>query len=148
MGRYYEHFRVGDRFETHGRTIGDADIHAFAALTGDWNPVHVDDTVAAPLHGGRIAHGTLMPGLAWGMLRSHDLIEGTVVALRSLDWAFLAPVRIGDTLRVTAEVAALSPHPREPRGRVTFALDVLNQRGETVNRGTCTLVIQRAERED
>ena len=117
----------------------------FAALTGDWNPVHVDETVAATLHGGRIAHGTLMPGLAWGMLRSHDLIEGTVVALKSLQWDFLAPVRIGDTLRVIAEVAACSAHPSAPRGRVTFALSVLNQRGEIVNRGTCTLVIQRRE---
>ena len=143
MGRRFDEFRQGDRWETHGRTIGEADIVAFAALTGDWNPVHVDETVATPLHGGRIAHGTLMPGLAWGMLRSHDLIDGTVVALKSIDWEFLAPVRIGDTVRVTAEVAALSPHPRAPRGRVTFALAFVNQRGETVNRGHATLVMQR-----
>ena len=146
MGRRFDEFRLGERWETHGRTIGEAEIHAFAALTGDWNPVHVDETVAAPLHGGRIAHGTLMPGLAWGMLRSHDLIDGTVVALKSLEWEFLAPVRIGETLRATAEVAALSPHPREARGRVTFALAFVNQRGETVNRGRATLVMQR-ERE-
>ena len=143
MGRCFDEFRVGERWESHARTIGEADIHAFAALTGDWNPVHVDETVAAPLHGGRIAHGTLMPGLAWGMLRSHDLIDGTVVALKSLGWEFLAPVRMGDTVRVTAEVAALSPHPRAPRGRVTFALAFVNQRGETVNRGHATLVMQR-----
>jgi acyl dehydratase len=147
MGRYFDEFQVGKRWETLGRTIGEADIHAFAALTGDWNPVHVDETVAAPLHGGRIAHGTLMPGLAWGMLRQHDLIEGTVVALKSLDWEFVAPVRIGDTLRVTAEVVTSSPHPKEPRGRVTFALAFLNQRGETVNRGRCTLVMQRKTEE-
>lgn len=147
MGRWFDEFRVGDRFETHGRTIGEADIVGFAALTGDWNPVHVDETVAGPLHGGRIAHGTLMPGLAWGMLRQHDLIEGTVVALKSLEWAFQAPVRIGDTLRATAEVAACSPHPTAPRGRVTFALALLNQRGETVNRGMCTLVMQKQREE-
>ncbi len=147
MGRSFEDFRLGECWETHGRTIGEADIMSFAALTGDWNPVHVDETVAAPLHGGRIAHGPLFPGLAWGMLRHHDLIEGTVIALRSLDWEFLAPVRIGDTVRATAEVAALSPHPEAPRGRVTFALAFVNQRGETVNRGHATLVMQR-EREE
>jgi acyl dehydratase len=145
MGRYFGEFRVGERFETHGRTIGEADVLGFAALTGDWNPVHVDATVATPLHGGRIAHGTMMPGLAWGMLRSHNLIEGTVVALKSLEWEFLAPVRIGDTLRVTAEVSALSPHPSEPRGRVTFVLGVLNQHGDIVNWGTCVLVMQQRE---
>ena len=147
MGRFFDEFALGQRWETHGRTIGEADILAFAALTGDWNPVHVDETVAAPLHGGRIAHGPLFPGLAWGMLRQHDLIEGTVIALKSLDWQFLAPVCIGDTVRATAEVAALSPHPGAPRGRVTFALAFVNQRGETVNRGRATLVMQR-EREE
>ena len=147
MGRRFDEFRVGERWETHGRTIGEADILSFAALTGDMNPVHVDETVAAPLHGGRIAHGPLFPGLAWGMLRSHDLIDGTVIALKSLDWEFVAPVRIGDTVRVVAEVAALSPHPRAPRGRVTFKLAFVNQRGETVNRGRATLVMQR-EREE
>jgi acyl dehydratase len=147
MGRFFDEFALGQRWETHGRTIGEADILAFAALTGDWNPVHVDETVAAPLHGGRIAHGPLFPGLAWGMLRQHDLIEGTVIALKSLDWEFLAPVRIGDTVRATAEVAALSPHPGAPRGRVTFALAFVNQRGETVSRGRATLVMQR-EREE
>ena len=143
MGRWFEEFRVGERFETHGRTIGEADITGFAALTGDWNPVHVDETVAAPLHGGRIAHGTLFPGLAWGMLRSHDLIDGTVVALKSLDWEFMAPVRIGDTVRVSAEVLDVSPHREAPRGRVAMGLDVSNQRGETVNRGRCTVVIRK-----
>jgi acyl dehydratase len=146
MGRFFDDFRPGQRWQTHGRTIGEADVLGFAALTGDWNPVHVDETTAAALHGGRIAHGTLFPGLAWGMLRQHDLIEGTVIALKALDWEFLAPVRIGDTVRTTAEVAALSPHPAAPRGRVTFALAIVNQRGETVNRGTATLVMQR-ERE-
>ena len=144
MGRWFEEFGAGQRFETHGRTICEADVHGFAALTGDWNPVHSDETVAAPLHGGRIAHGPFFPGLAWGMLRSHDLIDGTVLALKALDWEFLAPVRIGDTVRVRAEVTAVSPHPAgKPNGRVTFALDFVNQRGETVNRGTATLVMQK-----
>ena len=143
MGRWFDDFRLGDRWETHGRTIAEADLHGFAALTGDWNPVHVDETVAAPQHGGRIAHGTLFPGLAWGMLRQHDLIDGTVVALRAIDWEFLCPVRIGDTVRVAAEVAAVSPYPQAPRGRVTFALAFVNQRGETVNRGRATLVMQK-----
>jgi acyl dehydratase len=145
MGRWFDEFRVGDRFETHGRTLTEADLVGFAALTGDWNPVHVDEIVAAPLHGGRIAHGPLFPGLAWGMLRSHDLIDGTAVALKALDWQFLAPVRLGDTVRCVAEVTAVSPHPSAPRGRVTFSLAFVNQRGETVNRGNATLVIQRME---
>lgn len=143
MGRWFEEFRVGDSFDSHGRTLSEADVTAFAALTGDWNPVHADETVAAPLHGGRIAHGTLFPGLAWGMLRQHDLIDGTVVALKALEWEFLLPVRIGDTVRVRAEVTAVSPHPEAARGRVSFALAFLNQRDQTVNKGKATLVMQK-----
>lgn len=143
MGRYLNDFAVGQRFETNGRTITQADIHAFAAFTGDWNPVHVDETVAAPLFGGCIAHGPMFPGIAFGMLRQFDLIEGTVIALKDMAWSFEAPVRIGDTVRVMAEVAAVSPHPvKQDRGRVALALDVVNQDGKTVNRGTATLVLQ------
>jgi len=142
MGRTLDEFRIGETFTSRGRTITEADIHQFAQFTGDWNPVHVDETVAAPLHGTRIAHGPMFPGIAFGMLTQFDLIEGTAIALKDLAWEFLAPVRIGDTIRVVAEIAAVSPHPaRRDRGRVGFAVTVLNQTGETVNRGRATIVI-------
>lgn len=143
MGRYFNDFHVGETFRTRGRTITEADIHQFAQFTGDWNPVHVDETVAGPLHGGRIAHGPMFPGIAFGMLRQFDLIEDTVIALKDLGWEFLAPVHIGDTIRVEAEIAETSPHPHKyDRGRVAFRLAVLNQNNKIVNRGTATLVMQ------
>ena len=143
MGRYLEDFELGQTFVTHGRTITETDIINYASVTGDWNPVHMDETVAAPLFGGRIAHGPFFVGLAWGMLRQHDLIEGTVVALRSIEWKFSAPVRIGDTVRLTAEVTEVRAHPKKlDRGRVSCAVTFTNQRGEAVNRGTATLIMQ------
>ncbi|MEM1297707.1 MAG: MaoC/PaaZ C-terminal domain-containing protein [Pseudomonadota bacterium] len=146
MGRFFQDFRVGERFETRGRTITEADIHQFAQFTGDWNPVHVDETHAAPLHGGRIAHGPMFPGIAFGLLAQYDLIEGTAIALKDMGWEFLAPVRIGDTIRVYAEIADASPHPTKPgRGRVAFAMEVVNQDGNVVNRGTATVVIRTGE---
>ena len=146
MGRYLNQFRVGERFETRGRTITEGDIHDFAKFTGDWNPVHVDETVAAPMYGTRIAHGPMFPGIAFGMLTQFDLVEGTVVALKDLAWEFTAPVRIGDTIRVVAEVTSVSPHPtRRDRGRVGFRLTVKNQDGLTVNHGTATVVMQTGE---
>ena len=146
MGRLFKDFRTGERFETRGRTITEADIHQFAQFTGDWNPVHVDETHAAPLHGGRIAHGPMFPGIAFGMLSQHDLIDGTAIALKDIGWEFLAPVRIGDTIRVFAEISSTSPHPtKRDRGRVAFAMEVVNQDGSTVNRGTATVVIRTGE---
>lgn len=143
MGRYLEEFEPGQSFTTHGRTITETDIVNYASITGDWNPVHMDETVAKPLFGGRIAHGPFFVGLAWGMLRQHDLIEGTVVALRSIEWKFSAPVRIGDTVRLTAKVTEVRPHPKLPdRGRLSCAVEFTNQEGVVVNRGTATLVMQ------
>ena len=146
MGRHLSAFVPGERFETRGRTITEADIHQFAQFTGDWNPVHVDETVARPMFGTRIAHGPMFPGIAFGMLTQFDLIEGTVVALKNLAWEFTAPVRIGDTIRVVMEVTSVSPHPaRNDRGRVGMALKVINQNDEIVNHGTATLVMQTGE---
>lgn len=143
MGRYLQDFRVGERFESRGRTITEADIHQFAQFTADWNPVHVDEIVAKSRHGGRIAHGPMFPGIAFGLLAQFDLLEGTAIALKDLSWAFLAPVRIGDTVRLLAEITAVSPHPNKPdRGRVSFAMDFLNQNDQTVSRGTATAVIE------
>ena len=71
-------------------TITEADIHQFAQFSGDWNAVHVDETVAAPMFGNRIAHGPMFPGIAMGMLAQFDLIEDTAIALKDLSWEFLA----------------------------------------------------------
>ena len=146
MGRLFSEFREGEVFETRGRTITEADIHQFAQFSGDWNPVHIDETHAAPLFGTRIAHGPMFPGIAFGMLSQHDLIDGTAIALHGLDWRFTAPVRIGDTIQVRAEVETCSPHPeRADRGRVGFRIEVRNQNDEIVNHGHATVVIQTGE---
>lgn len=149
MPRYFNEFNLGETFRSRGRTITESDIHQFAQFTGDWNPVHTDETVAEPLFGGRIAHGPMFPGIAFGLLSQHDLIDGTAIALKDLSWVFEAPVRIGDTIHVEASVASLSPHPkRVDRGRVGFEISVVNQDGQRVNKGSATVVVQAYTGED
>ena len=146
MGRYLKDFRVGERFESRGRTITEGDVHEFAKFSGDWNPVHVDETVAAPMYGTRIAHGPMFPGIAIGLMAPFDLAEGTAIALKSMTWEFTAPVRIGDTVRAVAEITSVSPHPtRRDRGRVGFRYTVLNQDDVVVNHGTTVVVMQTGE---
>jgi 3-hydroxybutyryl-CoA dehydratase len=99
---------VGTVFESRGRTITEADLVSFAALTGDWHPQHGDATWAASRRfGERVAHGLMV--LAYGIGLAGFNPE-RVVALRGLDRVtFKRPVRIGDTIRVAGKVAEVRP---------------------------------------
>lgn len=145
MPRYLEDFTPGQSFESPRRTITEADVVNYAALTGDWNPVHTDAVFAANSpFGERIAHGPMAIGMAFGLLSRLDLFDGTVLALRKLDWSFDAPVRIGDTVRVVAKVLEISPHPAHAeRGRLDMHASYLNQHGERISSGRFSLVIKR-----
>ena len=146
MGRYLNEFTIGEVFRTRGRTITEADVVQIAQFSGDWNPVHVDETVAGPAWGGRIAHGPMFPGIAIGMLAPFDLTAGTTVGLRKMEWEFVGPVLIGDTIQVEVEITSVSPHPeRRDRGRVGMAFTVFNQREEVVNRCRTVAVILTGE---
>lgn len=145
MPRYLDDFTIGQTFESPRRTITETDIVNYAALTGDWNPVHTDAVFAADsAFGERIAHGPMAIGMAFGLLSRLDLFDGSVLALRKIEWSFEAPVRIGDTVHLLAEVLEASPHPRaSDRGRVSMQATYINQRGEQISQGTFTVVISR-----
>ena len=146
MGRYFEEFEVGEVFESYGRTVTETDLVTFAGLTGDANPLHMDEVFAAASpFGGRIAHGPFFVGLTFGLLSRFDLLEGTVLALRRVAWQFDRAVKIGDTVRVRAEVVALKPHPAKPdRGNVTMNVKVINQHGQEVQTASFDAVMSRA----
>ncbi|GAC1345172.1 MAG: MaoC/PaaZ C-terminal domain-containing protein [Acetobacteraceae bacterium] len=144
MGRLHQDFILGQRFETPGRTITEADIAAFAGLTGDYNPVHTDETFAAATEfGGRIAHGPMGIGIAFGLASRLDLIDGTVVALLGVNWAFKAPVRAGDTVRASIEVTEHRPVKHPEHGLLGLRFTLLNQDGTTVHAGAATLLMRR-----
>lgn len=91
---------VGDT-AVHETVIEAADIDAFAAATGDENPIHLEEEYAAEtMFGGRIAHGILTAGVVSAALAA---LPGDVIYL-SQDLAFEAPVRPGDEVRATVEV--------------------------------------------
>ena len=145
MGLYFEQFTVGATFRTPGRTITEADIGAYAGLTGDYNPVHTDAVFAAATQfGTRIAHGPFGIGLAFGLASRLDLIDGTVIALLSVQWDFKAPVRAGDTLHAEIAVTEARPSRQEDRGTVGLGFDMRNQDGETTQAGRCLLLMRRA----
>ena len=128
----FEDVCTGDGFTSRGRTITEADVVAFAALTGDWHPQHADAQWAAEsAFGERIAHGLLVVSFAAGLV---PFDPERVVALRRIgDVVFKRPVRLGDTIHVEGKVAERS-RVADEAGLVTFAWSVLNQDGKLVCR--------------
>ena len=97
---------VGDAFRTRGRTVTEADVVGFAALSGDWHPQHTDARWAAGSpFGARIAHGMLVVSMAVGLV---PFDPERVVALRRIgDVVFKRPVALGDTIVVEGTITGL-----------------------------------------
>jgi len=142
-GLYFEEFEIGDEVVTRGRTITEADIVAFAALSGDWTSLHVDAEYAkTTMFGQRVAHGLLILSVASGLAARLGFMEDTVLAFRELTWKFSRPVVIGDTVHVRAVVHQRKDMPRLGGGAVVFDISVLNQRDEIVEHGQWTVLFK------
>jgi 3-hydroxybutyryl-CoA dehydratase len=126
--------QVGDT-DSVTKTITDDDIRAFADLTGDNNPVHLDDDFAKTTRfGRRIAHGMLSAGLISAVLANKLPGVGTVYLSQSL--TFVAPVFPGDTITARVTVTRV----REDKPIVTLETVCTNQRDEPVIRGEAVVL--------
>ncbi len=142
-GMYFEEFEKDMSLQTEGRTITEADIVAFAGLSGDFNPLHTNAAHAAEtMFGQRAAHGALVFSIATGLAYRTRIMEGTGIAFRSIDeWKFSAPVFIGDSIHCEIRVTDLKPAARLGGGLVSLEIKVVNQEGKTVQKGTLTLIM-------
>jgi 3-hydroxybutyryl-CoA dehydratase len=130
----YDELSVGQTAE-YSKAVTDADVMAFAEITGDFNPVHVNEEEAAKSRfGGRIAHGMLSAGLISAALASRLPGPGSIYLGQTLK--FTAPVRIGDTVLVTVTIVELLP-----KKRVRLSTVCRNQAGTIVCEGEATLLI-------
>lgn len=145
-GLYFEDMTIGTVRESAERTITEEDVLRFADLSGDDNPLHVDsDYAKGTPFGQRIAHGLLGLSIASGLAWQTGFLVGTAEALIGVDWKFRAPIYLGDTVHLRAEVAQKKEVPRLGGGFVTFNATLLNQRGEAVQKGTWTLLVRSRE---
>lgn len=141
----FEDVEVGFRFETPSRTVTEADLAAFAEISGDFNPLHTDAAFATgSIYGERIAHGALVLSFATGLRQRVGLFDGTLMGLLEIRrWRFRAPVRIGDTIRVHSEVIELHAGSKPDRGVMVQRVEVLNQADDIVNEGEFVLLLKR-----
>jgi 3-hydroxybutyryl-CoA dehydratase len=125
-GKSIDELKVGDSAQI-SKTITETDINDFARVTGDFNPVHLDQTYAEKTtFKGRIAHGLLSVGLLSTVLG--NILPGHGTIYLSQEVKFLAPVRIGDTITARVEVIELIP----AKNRAKFRTTCLNQDGKIV----------------
>ena len=118
------------------KTITDADIRAFAELTGDNNPLHLDDEYAATTRfGRRIAHGMLAASLISSVLGTELPGVGTVYL--SQNSQFVAPVYPGDTVTARVTVRMI----RDDKPIVTLETICENQRGELLIKGEAVVLV-------
>ena len=141
-GLYFEEFELGSTLRTRGRTITETDLVSFAALTGDYNPMHTDDEYARDsFMGARVAHGMLTLSYAVGQAYQLGILERTVLGFRGLEMKFSAPVFIGDTVHAELKVKETKPARRLGGGVVTLDLRVIKQDGTVAQKGSLSLLM-------
>lgn len=142
-GMYFEEFQAGQKITSAGRTITEADIVAFAGLSGDFTTIHTDAEYSKNTPAGqRIAHGLLVLSVASGLAAQTGVLEGTVIVFREIsEWKFVQPVFIGDTIHVEMDVTETKALPRVGGGTVAIELKVKNQHDQAVMKGTWTVLM-------
>ena len=131
----FEGWSAGQRFETRGRTVAEADILSFVATVGDAESLFLDMEYARERgHSRRMAPALLTASIADGLIIQTGRLDGYAVALLGIDGlAARAPVYAGDTIHVEVEVTGVRASKSRPdRGIVASRQRVMNQAGEEV----------------
>jgi acyl dehydratase len=142
---YYEDFHIGQEFISKARTITEADIGNFAALSWDHNQLHTDAQYARQTpYGERIAHGLLGVSAHQGL--TYQLTQDSILALLEIQWKFLKPIHINDTIHIVQVVTELRESSAGNKGILKFAKEMINQRKEVVQTGTTTILLAMGQR--
>jgi acyl dehydratase len=142
--QYFEDIQIGDEYISPGRTVTEADIVAFAGLSGDYNVLHTDaEYMRTSIFGERIAHGLLGLAIQSGLGTRALPRPFATLALLGLRWRFKAPIKIGDTIKVRIKVTDKRETSKPDCGIVVLQRSVLNQRGEVVQEGDTDILVER-----
>jgi acyl dehydratase len=142
--RYWDDATVGDGCVSPAYEVTEARVMAYADLTGDHTPVHTDEAYARTTpFGTRVAHGLFGLSIADGLktISDYRFLPGMSLGW---EWAFVAPIKLGDTVHVKFRVGSLRESKSKPGwGIVVLPTELINQRGEVVQKGEHRLMIPR-----
>lgn len=133
-GLTIKELNIGDK-ASFQKTITETDVYLYAGITGDLNPAHINQVEAeTTMFQGRIAHGMLTAGLVSAVLGMQLPGPGSIYLGQELK--FLAPVRIGDTIKAEVEII----EKLEEKNRIKLNTICTNQNGVEVLRGIATIM--------
>lgn len=142
--QYYDDFEIGDTTASEtGRTVSESEVYAVAGLEGNYSPLHTNQEYMKETEfGARIAQNSLLITLSNGLSNQTPWNPNTIAAYGRDHIRFIAPVFIGDTLRLEREVVNKEQRS-EDSGIVTFKEDLYNQHDEIVFTGEYLLLVER-----
>jgi acyl dehydratase len=145
-GRTFDDFEQDEVIMTASRTVTEADVMNFAGVSGDFNPLHTDETfMAKSPFGTRIAHGMLIMAIATGLANQKGDFEGTTIAVLNMNVAFKGAVKAGDTIKLKLVVSEKKESSKPDRGIIIFNNEVLNQKDEVVIETQWTIMMSRKQ---
>jgi len=142
-GFYLEDFEIGKTYESIGRTVTEADVVNFAGLSGDFNPLHMDEEFGKKtFFGKRIAHGALGFVINTGLSNQMGLYEGTTIAFLECSLKYVAPLCIGDTVHLCVTPTEIIHSSKPRRGILKQDTKLVNQDGKVILESPQILMMQ------
>lgn len=141
-GWYLEDFEIGKTYKTIARTITECDVVNFAGISGDFNPLHMDEEYGknVSIFKKRVAHGMLGPVLMTGMSNQTGMFEGTTIAFLELNIKYPAPLEIGHTVHLEMTPTEARHTSKPGRGILKLDANLVNQDGKVITECKWTLM--------
>ncbi len=143
-GWFLEDFETGKTYRSMARTVTETDVVNFAGLSGDFNPLHMDEEYARSesIFGKRIAHGMLGPVLMTGLSNQMGIFAGTTIAFLELSIRYPAPLEIGATVHLEMTPTDLHHSSKPGRGVLTLDANLVDQNGRVITQCVWKLMMK------
>ena len=143
-GWYLEDFEVGTTYRSAARTVTETDVVNFAGLSGDFNPLHMDEEFAKneSIFGHRIAHGMIGPVFMTGLSNQMGIFTGTTIAFLELSIRYPAPLEIGSTVHLEMKPTDIHHSSKPGRGVLTMEANLVDQGGKVTTQCVWKLMMR------